>query len=29
MNQTDLKLYELLGDKTLSFGCQVILNEWI
>jgi hypothetical protein len=23
MNQLDLKLYELLGDKTLSFGCVV------
>lgn len=27
MTPTDLKLYELLGDKTLSFGC-VMENEY-
>lgn len=27
MNELDLKLYELLGSKTLSFGCLVKLNS--
>lgn len=28
MNAIDEKLYEYLGDKTLSFGCKVIDNDW-